>query len=161
VPINLSEIREFISALAQTDITELTLKSDDFELTVRKDVTSKATIAAVSVPQEPPQVVQTVIQPVAAPPVTAQESILGPLERNYVPVTSPMVGTFYRAPAPEEPPFVAVNDRIRTGQVLCIIEAMKLMNDIESEVSGQVMEILVSNGEPVEYGQTLMWVKPD
>jgi acetyl-CoA carboxylase biotin carboxyl carrier protein len=70
-----------------------------------------------------------------------------------------MVGTFYRAPAPEEPPFVEVGDTVRKEQVVCIIEAMKLMNEIESEIAGQVMEIAVANGEPVEYGQTLMWVK--
>jgi acetyl-CoA carboxylase biotin carboxyl carrier protein len=72
-----------------------------------------------------------------------------------------MVGTFYRSPAPGEPPFVEVNERIRTGQAVCIIEAMKLMNEIESEVGGQIMEIVIENGEPVEYGQTLMWVNQE
>jgi acetyl-CoA carboxylase biotin carboxyl carrier protein len=72
-----------------------------------------------------------------------------------------MVGTFYRSPSPGEVPFVEVGDRIRAGQTVCIIEAMKLMNEIEGEVSGQVMEILVQNGEPVEYGQTLMRINPD
>jgi acetyl-CoA carboxylase biotin carboxyl carrier protein len=71
-----------------------------------------------------------------------------------------MVGTFYRSPAPDEGPFVEVGDRIRTGQTVCIIEAMKLMNEIEAEVSGQIVEILVENGEPVEYGQPLMRVNP-
>jgi acetyl-CoA carboxylase biotin carboxyl carrier protein len=71
-----------------------------------------------------------------------------------------MVGTFYRAPGPDEPPFVEVGDRIRSGQSVCIIEAMKLMNEIESEVSGQVMEILVQNGEPVEFNQPLMRINP-
>jgi acetyl-CoA carboxylase biotin carboxyl carrier protein len=71
-----------------------------------------------------------------------------------------MVGTFYRAPGPDEVPFVEVGDRIRAGQTVCIIEAMKLMNEIESEVSGQIIEILVMNGEPVEYGQPLMRVNP-
>jgi acetyl-CoA carboxylase biotin carboxyl carrier protein len=72
-----------------------------------------------------------------------------------------MVGTFYRSPAPDEPPFVGVGDRIKTGQTVCIIEAMKLMNEIEAEVSGQVMEILAQNAEPVEYGQVLMRINPD
>jgi acetyl-CoA carboxylase biotin carboxyl carrier protein len=72
-----------------------------------------------------------------------------------------MVGTFYRAPGPDEAPFVEVGDRIRTGQSVCIIEAMKLMNEIEAEVSGQVVEILVKNGEPVEYGQALMRINPE
>jgi acetyl-CoA carboxylase biotin carboxyl carrier protein len=71
-----------------------------------------------------------------------------------------MVGTFYRAPGPDEAAFVEVGDRIRTGQTVCIIEAMKLMNEIEAEVSGQVMEILVANGDPIEYGQPLMRINP-
>jgi acetyl-CoA carboxylase biotin carboxyl carrier protein len=71
-----------------------------------------------------------------------------------------MVGTFYRAPAPDEPPFVDVGDRIRIGQTVCIIEAMKLMNELEAEVAGEIVEILVSNGQPVEYGQVLMRVNP-
>jgi acetyl-CoA carboxylase biotin carboxyl carrier protein len=78
-----------------------------------------------------------------------------------VEIASPMVGTFYRAPAPDEPPFVSVGDRISVGQSVCIIEAMKLMNELEAEVSGQVMEILVENGESVEYGQVLMRVNPE
>lgn len=72
-----------------------------------------------------------------------------------------MVGTFYRSPAPEEPPFVDVGDRIQTGQTVCIIEAMKLMNELDAEVSGEIVEILVQNSEPVEYGQPLMRVKPN
>lgn len=71
-----------------------------------------------------------------------------------------MVGTFYRSPAPDEPPFVEVGDRIRADQTVCIIEAMKLMNEIEAEVSGEVIEILVENGKPVEYGQPLMRIHP-
>jgi len=71
------------------------------------------------------------------------------------------VGTFYRAPAPGESSFVEVGDRVKSGQTVCIIEAMKLMNEIEAEISGQVMEILVQNGEPVEYGQPLMKINPD
>jgi len=76
-------------------------------------------------------------------------------------VTSPMVGTFYRAPAPDAEPYVEVGDRVKTGQTLCILEAMKLMNELESEVSGTVREICVENAEPVEYGQVLFRVEPD
>ena len=75
-------------------------------------------------------------------------------------ILSPMVGTFYRAPAPGEPPFVSVGDRISSGQTVCIIEAMKLMNELEAEVSGEVVEILVENGQPVEFDQPLMRVRP-
>ncbi|XTZ11032.1 MAG: acetyl-CoA carboxylase biotin carboxyl carrier protein, partial [cyanobacterium endosymbiont of Rhopalodia yunnanensis] len=83
-----------------------------------------------------------------------------PLDKKWIEITSPMVGTFYRASAPNEPPFVEVGDYISNGQTVCIVEAMKLMNDIDAEVAGEVMEIVITNGEPVEYGQTLMWINP-
>ncbi|NJL85133.1 MAG: acetyl-CoA carboxylase biotin carboxyl carrier protein, partial [Leptolyngbyaceae cyanobacterium SM1_1_3] len=78
---------------------------------------------------------------------------------SLVEITSPMVGTFYRSPAPEELPFVDVGDRIQSGQTVCIIEAMKLMNELESEVAGEIVEVLVENSEPVEFGQILMRVR--
>lgn len=158
--INFNELRELLGAIAQTDITELKLKSEDFELTVRQDlkgvpvttVAAPPIAATVDVPVTPQQSVP--------PPTPAETPAPAVVDKKWVPITSPMVGTFYRAPAPDEAPFVEVNETIRLGQAVCIIEAMKLMNEIEAEVSGQVMEILVANGEPVEYGQTLMWVNP-
>ncbi len=81
-------------------------------------------------------------------------------DKKWVDITSPMVGTFYAAPAPDEDPFASVGDRISKGDTVCIIEAMKLMNEIEGEVTGQIMEISVQNGEPVEFGQVLMRVNP-
>jgi acetyl-CoA carboxylase biotin carboxyl carrier protein len=100
--------------------------------------------------------------PVVSPKPESPESPISPVsQQKWLEITAPMVGTFYRAPSPDDPAYVNVNDVIRTGQVVCIVEAMKLMNEIESEISGKVMEILVENGEPVEYGQTLMWVNPD
>lgn len=161
--INFNELRDLLGAISQTDITELTLKSEDFELTVRKGL--PAVIPAVSPPAAAPT---TVVTPSPAPVAPAtpgktfvEESKPAVVDKHWLAITSPMVGTFYRAPTPDEPPFVEVNDRIRVGQTVCIIEAMKLMNEIEAEASGQVMDILVANGEPVEYGQTLMWIKPD
>lgn len=141
-------------AIAQTDISELTLKSENFELMVRKQGN----------PTVPGQVSVSPVNETPPPPATPSPSdVPTPVAKDnkkWQEVTSPMVGTFYRAPAPGEAPFVEVNDRIRVGQTVCIIEAMKLMNEIETEVAGQVMEIVVDNGEPVEYGQTLMWVDP-
>ena len=110
----------------------------------------------------------TVPQTVAAPEPAAAESsppASSPTPppsaaAKWVEIVSPMVGTFYRAPAPDEPPFVDVGDRISNQQTVCIIEAMKLMNEVESEVTGEVIEILVENGEPVEYNQPLMRVLP-
>lgn len=139
-------------AIAQTNITELTLKSEDFELVVKNGLSTTSRINGDTPVIPPPQ--DSVVSP--SPPAEA------PAQRSqWTAITSPMVGTFYRAPAPGEAPFVENNDQIRVGQTVCIIEAMKLMNEIESEVSGQVMEIVVGNGDPIEYGQTLMWVQPD
>ncbi len=176
MPLDFNQLRELLAAIAQTDIAELTLKSPDFELTVRKDSrivppsdptlrgTSgiapselAATPPAPVVPTPPTPVPEAVPKDTTPAPPTPPPPAVDP---KWEDVKSPMVGTFYRAPGPDEPPFVEVGDRIRSGQSVCIIEAMKLMNEIEAEVSGQVMEILVKNGEPVEYGQPLMRVNP-
>jgi acetyl-CoA carboxylase biotin carboxyl carrier protein len=88
------------------------------------------------------------------------EEVVEPVTTKQVTVTSPIVGTFYRAPAPDKPPYVQVGDMVKKGQVLCIIEAMKLMNEIESETSGKIIQILIENGQPVEYGQPLFVIEP-
>ncbi len=158
VPIDITQLRELLDAIAQTDIAELTLKSDDFELTVKKGGAAMApvppTVAAPEAVSLPPTAVAPVTSPppdvAATPPVSDDKA---------VEITSPMVGTFYRSPAPDEPPFVDAGDRVQIGQTVCIIEAMKLMNEIEAEVAGQVLEVLVENGQPVEYGQPLMRVQ--
>jgi acetyl-CoA carboxylase biotin carboxyl carrier protein len=96
--------------------------------------------------------------PASSPPVSPPESVE---ESRLVEVTSPMVGTFYRAPAPDADPYVELGDHVEVGQTLCILEAMKLMNELETEVSGIVKEIAVENAEPVEYGQVLFRILPD
>lgn len=173
-----NQLRELLADLDKTNISELTLKSADFELTVRKEIAIApqvlapderilAGIAASSQLASSPVVPPPTLDPgnrattspspapsVASPPPPSHDP-------KWVEITSPMVGTFYRSPAPDEPPFVDTGDRIGSGQTVCIIEAMKLMNEIEAEVSGQVMEILVQNGSPVEYGQVLLRIKPD
>ena len=149
-----SELRELVATLNQTDISELTLKSADFELTLRKPgaVPIAAPLpTAVAPPAAAPA--PSPASPEPAPPPLAVDSSL-------VEITSPLVGTFYRAPGPDESAFVDVGDRIQTGQTVCIIEAMKLMNELEAEVSGEVVEILVDNAQPVEFGQTLMRLRP-
>lgn len=157
--IDFQQVRELLAAIAQTDVTEFSLKSDAFELTVKKG-------GGVS---QPMIVTDTTMTPMAlptpvvpAPAATAEPTPppTAPVNTNWVEVTSPMVGTFYRAPAPDEPPFVAIGDLVTSGHTVCIIEAMKLMNEIEAEATGKVMEILVENGESVEFGQTLMRIEP-
>lgn len=163
--INFQELRELLSAIAQTDITELTLKNQEFELTVRKE----ANLVSPQIATITPSVVENSVNLPVSQPSAAQSEVVtpettasnAPDDKKWVNITSPMVGTFYRAPAPDEEPFVSVGDRITKGDTVCIIEAMKLMNEIEGEINGQIMEIAVQNGEPVEFGQVLMRIDPD
>ena len=154
------QLHKLLALLGDSDIQELKLEGDDFRLEVRRNLPGVA-----------PQVVQipAVAQPVApaamaATPLAAAPSAPPPaapaVRSDLLEITAPMVATFYRAPAPGEAPFVEIGARITSGQTVCILEAMKLMNELESEVSGEVVEILVENGTPVEFGQVLMRVKP-
>jgi acetyl-CoA carboxylase biotin carboxyl carrier protein len=169
VTLDFNEIRQLLVTIAQTDIAEVTLKNNEFELTVRKAVSfasqSSGMVSGV-LNASATQLVsttspETLTNKVVDTSVTQPTHSSSPINQKLVDVPSPMVGTFYRAPAPGEASFVEVGDRVKAGQSVCIIEAMKLMNEIEAEVSGQVMEILVQNGEPVEYGQPLMRINPD
>jgi acetyl-CoA carboxylase biotin carboxyl carrier protein len=176
VQLDFNELRELLAAIDQTDISELTLKSGDLELTVRKapstsDLMSSAIASRPSGdgPMASPGAVDT---QTVAPPTAGEATVVGGTESpsssashpanepKYDVIASPMVGTFYRAAAPGEPSFVEVGDRIRNGQTVCIIEAFKVMNELEAEVSGEVVEILAENGQAVEFGQPLIRVKP-
>jgi acetyl-CoA carboxylase biotin carboxyl carrier protein len=166
VELNFTELRELLTVINQTDIAEFKLKSGDFELVVRKGTQAgeAAPAADTSVRVEAPPALAPMpsLPSATVPQITMQTP--PPTSRStekLIEIISPMVGTFYRSPAPDEPPFVDVGDRIRTGQAVCIIEAMKLMNELEAEVSGEIAEILVQNGQPVEFGQVLMRVNPD
>lgn len=165
--LDLNELRELLAAINQTDIAELTLKSADFELVIRRGVrlddaiTTTAPLPVLPVPTSGSVVPTNREIAEVVTPVTAQAPPPPTSDRRLLEISSPMVGTFYRAPAPDEPPFVDVGDRVRKGQTVCIIEAMKLMNELESEVEGEIAEILVQNGQPVEYGQILMRVVPN
>ncbi|WP_334109787.1 acetyl-CoA carboxylase biotin carboxyl carrier protein [Thermodesulfitimonas autotrophica] len=140
----LEEIRELLKLLKESDVTEFSLESAGMKLTIRKGSHPGSAGEAPARPAAPPPVA-------AAPPAAPQEELYT--------VKAPMVGTFYRAPAPDAPPYVQVGDRVEKGQVLCIIEAMKLMNEIEAEVAGEIVDILVENAQPVEYGQPLFLIR--
>lgn len=178
--LDLNQLCELLTVLDKTGISELTLKSGELELTVRKGILASepstaaalpaaATIAPIalgaassSTVASPDAVGENSGAAQAHPPAAVSAAVSPPVDTKWVPIISPMVGTFYRAAGPDEPPFVNVGDRIKVSQTVCIIEAMKLMNEIDAdEVSGQVMEILVQNAEPVEYGQVLMRINPD
>jgi acetyl-CoA carboxylase biotin carboxyl carrier protein len=164
VDLDFNELRKLVAALNDTDVAELTLKNAQFELTLRKFSALSAAMPGAEpsalVSAGPPPPVAKAAKSEAAPTVESSPLASPMVDANLLEITSPMVGTFYRAPAPDEPAFVNVGDRIQTGQTVCIIEAMKLMNELEAEVTGEIVEILVENAEPVEFGQPLMRVKP-
>jgi acetyl-CoA carboxylase biotin carboxyl carrier protein len=169
VSLNLNELRELLAAINQTDIAELTLKSSDFELVIRRGLRGdEPSLAGTPRMDTPDLVFSPLPSPMVGGDVKSSEVVPSPSttvmpptsDRRYLEILSPMVGTFYRSPAPDELPFVEPGDRIRSGQTVCIIEAMKLMNEIEAEITGEIIEILVQNGEPVEYNQPLMRVNP-
>jgi acetyl-CoA carboxylase biotin carboxyl carrier protein len=151
-----NQLRDLIALLGESDIQELKLEGDDFRLELRRNLpTSQPQVVMQAAPAAvPAPVAAAPATPSAAPP--AAPAVRGDL----VEITAPMVATFYRAPSPGDPAFVELGARINVGQTVCILEAMKLMNELESEVSGEVVEILVENGTPVEFGQVLMRVKP-
>jgi len=155
------ELHRLLATLAESDIQEFRLEGEDFCLEVKRNIgvsfDSLASPKKITTEDIDPPMPQRKIEATAAPS-TPPPSVPGS-RSDLVEVTAPMVGTFYRAPGPEESPFVEIGSRISVGQAVCILEAMKLMNELESEVSGEVIEILVENGTPVEFGQVLMRLK--
>lgn len=143
----LEEIKEIISFLKDTDVTELNIEKEGFKIRIKRGY--------VYAPVEITKTVKTSVEP-SQP--SYQTEVLKEEETLHT-ITSPLVGTFYRASSPDAPPFVEVGSQVKKGQVLCIIEAMKIMNEIESDVSGIVRKILVENGQPVEYGEPLFLIE--
>jgi len=152
------QLHRLLEVLSDSDIQEFRLEGDDFRLEVRRNLPAVAVAAAPVAAVAPAAVAQEVSHQAAAP--STPPPAVPASRSDLVDITAPMVGTFYRAPAPGEAPFVEVGTRIGVGQTVCILEAMKLMNELEAEAAGEVVEILVDNGTPVEFGQVLMRVKP-
>jgi acetyl-CoA carboxylase biotin carboxyl carrier protein len=153
---DLQEILAILHAVRDTGVAELDLARGDFKLTIRQQ-TAAVPVAAAPLPVAAPVAPPTAPVPVAVP--AAAEAPVAP-KAKVITLNSPMVGTFYRSPSPEAPPFVEVGDTVKAGQTVCIIEAMKLMNELEAEANGRVVRILVENGDPVEYGQPLVELEP-
>jgi acetyl-CoA carboxylase biotin carboxyl carrier protein len=147
-PVDLDRLREVAEIATEFDLAEIEIDACGGLRVVRRTASLPATAVAAA-PLPPPPVV------LAAP---AEKAAAKPAEVGTL-ITSPFVGTFYRAPAPEAPPFVDVGQSVRKGQVVCIVEAMKLMNEIESEFDGKILEVLVKNAEHVEYGQPLFRIE--
>ena len=148
-------IEKITKLLDSSSLTEMILQDGEQVIELRKQVCAAPVIAA---PALASTVTSTVASSAPVAPATVEEKIETPASSGK-PITSPMVGTFYSASSPTAKPFVQVGDTVSAGEVVCIIEAMKLMNEIESEVSGKITKICVENGQPVEYGQVLMYVE--
>ncbi len=154
------QLRHLLALLGDSDIQELKLEGDDFRLEVRRNLPPPAAAAAVPV-AVPAQAPQPAVPPAAvAPAATSSPPPAAAARAELQEITAPMVGTFYRSSAPGEQPFVEIGSRIKAGQTVCILDAMKLMNELEADVGGEVVEILVENGTPVEFAQVLMRIKP-
>ncbi|MCZ8068965.1 MAG: acetyl-CoA carboxylase biotin carboxyl carrier protein [Bacteroidota bacterium] len=154
-----TEIRDLIDFIAQSGLNEVDIETKELKLHVKREPDQKVMKAAapvVAAPVQAPAVVAA--QPVATP--KAEKPAAAPSAKT-VDIKSPMIGTFYRASNPDSPPMVSVGDKVSKGQTVCIIEAMKLFNEIESEVSGTIVKVMVENASPVEYDQVLFVVEPD
>jgi len=154
----IKEIQNLIKFVAKSGASEVKLEMEDVKITIKTNDESQPVVI-----QEPAVVPQQVVQaqPVLPEPIVPppnQEAV--EQDSNYVTIKSPIIGTFYRKPSPDKPNFVEVGDTISEGSVLCVIEAMKLFNDIESEVSGKIVKILVDDSSPVEFDQPLFLVDP-
>jgi acetyl-CoA carboxylase biotin carboxyl carrier protein len=161
---NQKELKELIEFLIEKDITEFELERGDVKVRIKRGTEQIVSVAApvvpygaVPSPSTPPAAGHA---PTPAHPAPAQAAKEASVEEGLHMVKSPIVGTFYESPSPGSPPFVKPGDLVEDGQVLCIVEAMKLMNEIESDVAGEVVKRLVSNGQPIEYGQELFVIRP-
>ncbi len=147
-----NEIRQLIDIVNSSDLQETIVEEKDgFKIILRRSSATASQLVPVSAPA---------LQALAPAPPAALTTVNAEPASDLVESRSPIVGTFYQSSSPDSPPFVAINDTIKKGDVLCIIEAMKLMNEIEAEVSGTIVEILVENGQAVEYDQPLFRIKP-
>jgi acetyl-CoA carboxylase biotin carboxyl carrier protein len=151
--IDYEEITKLVSFLEEKHLTHFELEVEGFKIKISRALSGSQSPARITVPgaASPEE---------TANPGVASEPIVSAEDNQSHFITSPMVGTFYRAPDPTSPPFVEVGEEVKKGQTLCIIEAMKLMNEIESDVDGLISEIFVENGKPVEYGQRLFAIQP-
>ena len=165
---NQKELRELIEFLKEQEIVEFEMERGDFKVKVKRAgaethvshvVPDSRYFVHAASPVAGPEAVasQSAAPPPSKPPVVAAEA--APEEGLHI-VKSPIVGTFYESPSPGSPPFVKVGDTVEAGQILCIVEAMKLMNEIEADASGEIVKKLANNGQPIEYGQELFVIRP-
>ena len=159
---DIKQVQELIKLVSKSSLSELTIEEGDFKITLKQkdDVAAPVYVSAPVAVAPAPAVAAPVAAaaPVSAPPASAAPAAED--TSKYITIKSPMIGTFYRRPAPDKPLYVEVGDEVNPGKVVCIIEAMKLFNEIESEVKGRVVKVLVEDQTPVEYDQPLYLVDP-
>lgn len=167
---NQKEIQDLIKHVSRSRVTELEIEKKDFKITIKAADTEsdeeRVVYVTAPMPQAAPQAMPAPMPQAAPVPAAPAPAPAAPAaapveeENNYITVNSPMIGTFYRAPSPDKPVFVEVGDKIGKGDTVCIIEAMKLFNEIEAEIQGTIVKVLVDDASPVEYDQPLFLVDP-
>lgn len=158
-----SEIRDLIDFIAESGLNEVNVETKELKLYVKREPDQKilkSSAPVMAAPVAAPAPVMASAAPAISPKAEKAEAPVAAGKKT-VDIKSPMIGTFYRSGSPENPPFISVGDKVTKGQTVCIIEAMKLFNEIESEVSGTVVKVMVENAQPVEYDQVLFVVEPD
>lgn len=156
---DLKQIKLIIDLMKRSDLTEFEVEEEGFKIKIKRNSGEPAPVGAYSAHPFPTMALPEPPRAAAAPVPTPAPAAGGGDEVGFVYVKSPMVGTFYRSPSPDSPPFIDVGSKVEEKSVVCIVEAMKIMNEIQAEVKGTVVEMLVENGQPVEYGQRLFKVK--
>ena len=156
---DIKQIQDLIKFVAKSGVNEVSVEEKDFKITIKAN--QEPTYVTASVPTTAPAPAAPVAQTPAPVEPAAPTDVAAEDNSKYITIKSPMIGTFYRSASPEKPSFVNVGDTINNGDVLCIIEAMKLFNEIESEVSGKIVKVLVDNAQPVEFDQPLFLVDPN
>jgi len=150
--VNIKEIKEMINLMNENGLVELEIEKDDMRIRLKKTASGTEVFTGPVMTEKE--------RAVSEAPHRTQAAAAEKAPSNSIEIKAPMVGTFYRAPSPESPPYVEVGQVVESGQVICIIEAMKLMNEIKSEIKGKILEILVDNAEPVEFGQPMFLIEP-
>lgn len=156
---DIKQIQELIRLVNKSNIGEVSIEQKDFKITIKQKKDPAPIYAAPMAVQAAPAAVAQAPAPAVPPAPSAPKVETAPKAENTVTIKSPMIGTFYRQPGPDKPVFVNVGDTIEKGQIVCIIEAMKLFNEIESEVSGKIVKVLVEDSQPVEFDQPLFLVE--
>lgn len=155
----IKEIKKMIKFVAKAGASEVSIETEKMKLTIKTGEKTAVQQAAPVIQPPAPAIIEPK-QPVVEPPSDAHQDAVSEEQSKYLTIKAPIIGTFYRKPSPEEPAFVETGDTVSEGSVLCVIEAMKLFNEIESEVSGKIVKILVEDSSPVEFDQPLFLIDP-